>query len=284
MNSPSERGSVRQEILSENPVTPKPAASIIVTRLGEHGPEVLMMRRHKGTAFAPGAVVYPGGKLHEADQSPSLARHFAESVPQDGLNHYRVAAIREAFEETGLLLALDEAGEWVDPARQIALARELRAAVESEPARFGEMLEREHLKLPLSALDFYAHWVTPQPLPRRYDTHFFWVAAPPGQVIAADGREAVSAAWVAPAQVLSDNAEGTPFLMLPTRLTLERLAASFGRDEAANLDGEPPMKITPTVVVIDGDVFVEIPEEAGYGVTRVPRTDMAEHLAGMLPD
>lgn len=284
MSPPSGNVPDRQEILSDDPVTPKPAASIIVTRQGMRGPEVLMMRRHKGTAFAPGAVVYPGGKLHPADRAESLKPQFAEPIPVDNLNPMRVAAIREAFEETGLLLALDETGDWVSPKRQIRLAGELRAAVEAEPPRFGDMLRRERLKLPLNALHFYAHWETPQPLPRRFDTHFFCVAAPPGQQIAADGREAVSAAWVKPSEILAENAEGSPFLMLPTRLTLARIAASLDGNGMADEPAAAIMKITPRVVVIDGDIFVEIPEQAGYGVTRVPRADMAEHLAGMLPD
>ncbi len=177
---------------------PKPASTVLIVR---DAPtlEVLMVRRSAGMAFGASAWVFPGGKVAPADSDPAW-----DELSDGTYDHYarslRIAAAREVFEESGLLLATRDGAE-VDAAGSAAFDSQ-RAAVEADPNTFIALVREAGLRLTLDRLIPFAHWITPSFEPRRFDTHFFLVHAPAGQVVRHDGREAVDHEWVSPASLL----------------------------------------------------------------------------------
>ncbi|PWC33898.1 NUDIX domain-containing protein [Azospirillum sp. TSO35-2] len=239
------------------PVPPQPAATLILLRDGAEGLELLMIERHAGLRFAPGATVFPGGRLEPADQDPGWRAHWPGAEPPADLAH-RVAAVRETFEECGLLLTRDPP----DPARVAAL----RAAL-ADGVGFGLALARLGLAPALDRPAALARWVTPETLPRRFDALFFLAPAPEGQVPLCDGGEAVAALWATPAQALAEEEAGRRRLVFATRLTLLRLASC--PDVAAAMacatggNGLPEPILPRRVETPDGPVF-RIPSGCGF--------------------
>jgi len=246
--------------------TPRPAATVLIVRDGA-GLEVLMVRRSTGMAFGADAWVFPGGKVAVADADPvwddlsdGTYDHYARSL--------RIAAARETFEESGLLLATRDGADLDGEA--CSAFDNLRGEVEKEPARFIALIRDAGLRLTLDRLVPFAHWITPSFEPRRYDTHFFLVRAPSSQIVRHDGREAVDHEWVAPASLLERRTRGEAKLMFPTRLNLEVLgqAATASVAEAA---ARARRVVTVEPQVVDrgeaGQVLV-IPAEAGYSVVE----------------
>ncbi len=165
--------------MSQTPsAIPRPASTILLLRDRPSGLETFMVVRHHEIDFASGALVFPGGRMEAADGD--VARSLA---PSDPLAAFKVAAIREAFEECGVLLARAQ-GEaaFVPAARLSALDR---------AAPFADLLARERLVPALDALVPFAHWITPDFVPKRFDTHFFLALTPEDHVLAHDGRETV---------------------------------------------------------------------------------------------
>lgn len=220
--------------------------------------EVLMVRRHSAMAFGADAWVFPGGKVSAADTGP-------DAEPDA---HFRMAAARETFEETGLLLARRADGSPASVADCAGL-QSMRARVEAEPHLFLPMLKEAGLAPALDWLRPFAHWITPSFEARRFDTRFYLAAAPPEQVALHDGREAVEHAWVSPAGILAQRAAGTARLMFPTRLNVELLAACGCVDDAEVLArGRKVVPVLPQVVERDGRRWLMIPAEAGYSVVE----------------
>ena len=213
--------------------TPRPAlpsATLMLLRCARGGIEVLMLKRPARAAFG-GAWVFPGGTLDAADRDNSLYRRClgvgdahasrALSVPRDGLAYW-IAAIRETFEETGVLMAVNGCGQG---ARAAPGAR--KALIEGRAVLAG-LCRLGNWRLPARRLHYVAHWITPRAARRRFSTRFFMAAAPPGAVARADGREALIVQWFNPAQALKRNIP----LAHPTRHFLRILAAMNGLDEA----------------------------------------------------
>lgn len=240
-----------------------------------------MMERHAAMGFAAGAMVFPGGKIDESDGAPALvARDRAAESPE--LQASRRGVLRELFEEAGILLAVDGAGDAVDPGRAGEIAIGHRDDVLSNPLGFAAMLGDEDLYLVTGALVHFAHWITPEPVPRRFDTHFFAVRAPKGQTEVSDGREAVHMAWLRPRAALEMGASGDHMLMFPTKLNLERLAGSESVDEALAAAAEARVvTVMPKPLVEDGELYLTIPPDAGYGTVKIRRADIPE--AGVIP-
>jgi 8-oxo-dGTP pyrophosphatase MutT (NUDIX family) len=244
---------------------PKPAATVLIVR-DAPDLEVLMVRRSAGMAFGASAWVFPGGKVAPADADPAW-----DELSDGSYDHYqrslRIAAAREVFEESGLLLAT-RSGNELD-AEAFATFDSHRADVEAEPARFLSLVREAGLRLTLDRLVPFAHWITPSFEPRRFDTHFFLVRAPASQIVRHDGREAVDHEWVAPETLLARRRDGQAKLMFPTRLNLEVLARA-----ASAADAESQARLRTVVTVeprvedrADGKVLV-IPAEAGYGLSE----------------
>ncbi|MGH8669130.1 MAG: MBL fold metallo-hydrolase [Burkholderiales bacterium] len=209
---------------------PRPAATLILLRPGAGALETLMLQRTQGAAFLGGAYVFPGGSLDAADAAARRVVGLTEaqasqrlSLPSGGLAYY-VAAIRECFEEAGVLLALHPDGSPVAPERAAALL----------PLRdkFFQMLEQEDLYIPAGALAYYGHWVTQPGRSRRFDTRFFVALAPQGQEGAHDATEHIHQLWTTPHDALERAKRGEIELVHATRQTLLDLAR-FAQPRAA---------------------------------------------------
>lgn len=219
----------------------------------ESGIEVLMVRRAAGAVFAAGMYVFPGGRVETADGDDDVARFVTGlddaaacallGVEAGGLAHW-VAAIRECFEETGVLLA--SGGDGDEPDRLAADRR----AVHAGELSMAELCRRHGLVLDAGALRYVAHWVTPAgETSRRFDTRFFLAAAPPGQDGAHDEIELVDSRWVSPSAALAAAARGELMMMPPTISNLELVAGCSGVVEALQraADRGRPRRIEPTI-------------------------------------
>ena len=190
-----------------------------------------MLRRSSSSVFVAGAHVFPGGAVDPSDRVPTDEPFPGEDAMGSA---YRVAAIRECFEEAGILVA-ERQGSGLLSAPDSGLERRLReyrAALVHGRADFLEICRRESLEPGIGRLGYLSRWVTPEGLPRRYDTRFFVTPAPEGQVPAACERETFDAAWFQPADALAAARRGEIELVLPTIRTLEQLADC---DDAASV-------------------------------------------------
>lgn len=206
--------------------------------------KVLMLRRRRGSAFVGGKFVFPGGGVEADDAETAVEALCAELSVEDanrrlGLSRgglaYWVAAVRETFEEAGVLLArVPGAAACVDLSRPDAAERFAvhRERVDRGALGFAEFLRREGLELALGSMYYAARWITPPGLPRRYDTRFFVARLPAGQTPMHDDREAVHSEWMRPAQAIEGVAAGA-LSMLPPTLGMLRILAGFADSASA---------------------------------------------------
>ncbi len=207
---------------------PRTAATVMLVRDGTTGVEVFMLRRVASMAFAPSVWVFPGGGVDPRDDAADLpwagpsAAEWAQRLGCDeGLARSLVAAaVREVFEECGVLLAGPHADSVVADLRDPEWDVE-RAALLSREQSLAEMLLRRGLVLRSDLLAVKAHWVTPEFEPRRYDTWFFAALLPEGQIPDDDTSEADVADWVVPADLLRDYAAGSAGMLPPTIVSVE---------------------------------------------------------------
>ena len=200
----------------------RPAATLALLRDGAAGPEVLMLQRAKDAVFLGGAYVFPGGSLDPTDADPRIARRVLGGPDDDSLPYY-VAAIRECFEEAGVLLACDQDGRQIDATRAERLVRFRNES-------FVRLLEAENLYLPAGELAFIGHWITAPGRARRFDTRFFVAAAPAGQEGSHDAGETVHDVWITPREALERAGRGEIELVFATKHTLNEFKC-FGRTE-----------------------------------------------------
>jgi 8-oxo-dGTP pyrophosphatase MutT (NUDIX family) len=248
---------------ARTPAETKPAATILLLR-DQPAFEVLMVKRHHQIDFASGALVFPGGKTHAGDDDPAWADHASGwshfDAEQRGL---RIAAIREAFEEAGILLALRNDGspfaEACDPA--------VREAVDRGERPFLDVVRELGVRLSLDALTVFARWITPTMMPKRFDTWFYAVRAPEDQVAACDGRETVDAEWIAPSEVLRLAEAGERTVIFPTRMNVRLLAeANSAADAVARAQARTLVPVLPEVRSGPDGRMLVLPPDAGYGV------------------
>lgn len=250
---------------------PVPAATILIVRDAPAGLQVFMVKRHHEVDFVAGALVFPGGKAAPGDYDiEGLARRRPGAG--DVLRAFEACAIREAFEESGILFARDGRGADVDGARLAALSP-WRARLESGEAALADMLRAEELMLACDRLVPFAHWVTPRGMPRRFDTHFFLAAAPDGHTGRHDGRESVDSTWIRPGDAIADPNRWK--VVFPTRLNLMKLAKSAtAADALAAAAAAPPLTVEPWLETgADGERIVRIRDDAGYEDTRAALRD-----------
>ncbi len=242
------------------------AATVVLLRDAPTGWELLLLERHANTAFAGGAMVFPGGRVDPGDAAvagdPALATGFATLDATDAAA--RVAAARETFEEAGVVLG---AGPAIDPATRAAWRSQLNAGT----AAWGDFLAATGSHLAAADLVPFAHWVPPAaaPIARRFDTRFYLAMLPPGEAVTPDGGEAVTAHWTTPAAALGRADAGEIGLVFPTRRNLERLA------QYPTLDGlltatraRPVTRIQPAIVTRDDGNWLTIPAGCDYPVTE----------------
>jgi 8-oxo-dGTP pyrophosphatase MutT (NUDIX family) len=246
----------------------KPAATILLLR-DDPIFEVLMVKRHHQIDFASGALVFPGGKSHAGDHDPAWAGHVLGwedyDAEQRGL---RIAAIREVFEEAGILLAKRRDGA---PMSGEACPMEVRAAVDAGTTAFIDVVSGLEAWLDLSALTVFARWITPPLTPKRFDTWFYAVNAPAEQLAACDGRETVDAEWIAPAEALRLAATGERKVIFPTRMNLRLLAEASGAEDAvARAAARTLVTVQPQIQSRASGRVLVLPPHAGYGVVEEP--------------
>lgn len=240
---------------------PRPAATAILLRDSAAGPETLLLRRHRSSAFVPGAYVFPGGRVDAEDSAAALADR-ADIVPGEPAPSYWFAAVREVFEETGVLLAVNAAGQpAADATADSALAR-WRERLLVDQATLLELLADARLTATLGALVYCAHWITPVAEPRRYDTRFFLAPLPDGSTATADGREMSDAIWLTPDRALQRFDDGRLPMVFPTVRTLESLVG-FGsvHDILASFRGRPVRSVLPRLVHTERGIGIEVDEE-----------------------
>jgi 8-oxo-dGTP pyrophosphatase MutT (NUDIX family) len=254
-------------------VAPMRAATLLLLRDGADGLEVLMIRRAEASSFAAGALVFPGGALQVEDAATALgARCRGLAALGPDLAAYAIAAIRESFEEAGILLARRaDAAAPVGGAAHRALVERYQASVAAEAAAWLAMILAEDLTLDGDLLVPFAHWITPAERPKRFDTRFFVAPAPADQVAAQDRREAVDAIWLRPADAVAGADDGRYRVVFATRMNLLRLAASATVSDAlAAARVAPIVTVTPRFEARAEGAVLCIPLEAGYGVDVVP--------------
>ena len=229
-----------------------------------------MVERHREIEFASGALVFPGGKVDAEDSDPGWAERAAAAPPPPGRALY-VAAGRETFEEAGLMLARYRGAEEIvdaNAADRLVSAHRLRL-LKSETT-FLDIVRGEDLVLAADLMLPFAHWITPERVPKRFDTHFFLVAAPVSQLGAHDGAESVEGLWIAPQQALAEAQAGARTLVFATRMNLARLARYRTVAEAvAATRARPVVTVMPRVKHTPEGRWLQIPAEADYGVTEV---------------
>jgi len=239
--------------MSSPNVTPRPAATLILLRDASAGLEVLLAKRTHLANFAGGAYVFPGGAVDRADAAPELAAlasgiDDAEASKRLGIEEgglgYWIAAIRECFEEAGLLFAHADDDELIDidghAGPRFASARKALAAGE---ASLLHLLQSHDLRLAADRLHYFSHWITQAGRPRRYDTRFFLARAPDRQTPSHDGEELVNHLWIRPGEALERGSRGELNLMFPTLKTLESLSTL--NDVAAALEYARTLRVRP---------------------------------------
>jgi 8-oxo-dGTP pyrophosphatase MutT (NUDIX family) len=244
----------------------KPAATILLLR-DQPSFEVLMVKRHHQIDFASGALVFPGGKSHAGDHDAAWSEHvlgWADfDADQRGL---RIAAIREVFEEAGILLARRRNGA---PIGGEACPMDVRQAVDAGTTHFLDVVRDLEARLDLSMLTTFARWITPPLTPKRFDTWFYVVKAPDDQLAACDGRETVDAEWIAPSEALRLAEAGERKVIFPTRMNLKLLAeASDAADAVARAQARDLVTVQPQIQERPHGRVLVLPPDAGYGVVE----------------
>jgi len=220
--------------MSEHLVEPRPAATLILVRDGADGLEVLLAKRTHLANFAGGAYVFPGGAVDATDNAPELAALASGiddvqaserlGIEQGGMGYW-IAAIRECFEEAGLLFAHGSDGELIGIEADVTQEYgELRKSLAAGQTTLLELLRIHNLRLAADRLHYFGHWITQVGRPRRYTTRFFLAQAPALQTPSHDGEELVNHLWIHPAEAIDRNRGGDINLMFPTLKTLESLA------------------------------------------------------------
>ena len=224
---------------SRPPAVPRHAATVILLREERGAIEVLLTRRHEQMAFMGGMWVFPGGALCPADTS-SAALALIRGPEKLGCERFldlqnqplspalclglAMAACRETFEETGILLATAADGHDVGDGL-LERMRERRHAIVSQPELFATLLAEQQLRLDAAELLYWAHWITPSAVAKRFDTRFFVARLPPKQVPAIDAIEATQMAWMTPAAAITAARDDAMTLSPPTLFTLMEIDA-----------------------------------------------------------
>ncbi|MBF6063944.1 NUDIX hydrolase [Nocardia terpenica] len=250
------------------PAVPKDASTVILVRDSANGPEVFLQRRVQAMAFAAGMTVFPGGGVDPTDAQAEIGwsgpgpawwgERFA--VAPERAQALVCAAVRETFEECGVLLAGPTADTVVSDTAAYRAARE---QLERRELSLGEFLARERLVLRADLLRPWANWITPLVEPRRYDTRFFVAVLPDGQRADGATSEAHEVAWRTPAQALDRWRAGLDVLLPPTWSQL--IALGEFASTAAILAAAPPLDpIQPDPIVVDGAKRLQFPNYTRY--------------------
>ncbi|MSO58714.1 MAG: NUDIX hydrolase [Ilumatobacteraceae bacterium] len=280
MSMPRSSGPGKDEPFDPLTVPISPAATVLLVRDDETGLDVFMLRRTFSAAFASGMYVFPGGRVDDSDFHDELGEvcdgltdEHASSllqIPRNGLSYW-VAAIRECFEEAGVLLARHaDSGDVVrfDTPEVIERFERARHLVHEGQLSLAQLCRQENLRLTTDAIHYVSHWITPAGERRRFDTRFFVARAPQAQEPLHDDGETIESLWVKPHEALSRFAAGDLQMLPPTISSLEFLLDSTTADDAldaARKVGVPPVIEPRLRLNSDGKVIaVVMPGESGY--------------------
>jgi 8-oxo-dGTP pyrophosphatase MutT (NUDIX family) len=266
-------------------VAARDAATVMLVRDAQTsgGPalEVCMLRRHLNSDFVGGAYVFPGGKVDDADRTAGaeeacVGRSDAVASDMLGIDSgglaFWVGALRECFEEAGVLLAyprgVEPGGALVDvsdPELRHRLAA-LRVELNAGTVNFLDAVRSENLCLAVDRVHYFSHWITPEPAPKRYDTRFFVTALPPGQIPVHDDHETTDTVWVQPSEALARAAAGEFDIIFPTIKNLEAISRFTTSIEllAAAAAVERVPTVLPRVVADERGFRILLPGDPGY--------------------
>ena len=252
------------------PAPLRPAATVLLLRDGPQGIEVLMTRRSMTASFAPGAYVFPGGVIDAAD---AQAHSMAQRRPMQSDLHLTqaIAAIRESFEELGILFARHADGRWADNTDIAQIDRK---------APFAPQCQAKGLTLAADQVFVLAHWITDRDLPRRFDVPFLVARMPEGQTPVADESEQFEPVWVRPQDALTRHEAGDFFMVYPTIRTLERLKAFASVDavlQACAVNDEPLWTSCPRAGWLAGNDARYMEHEAPFGELALVTPDGQIH-------
>lgn len=214
--------------MTGEPPEPRPSATVVVIRQGDDKPEILMVKRNSRSAFAA-AYAFPGGVLEDCDRLvyehclkvPAAKANQMLRLASDGLEYFS-AAVRELFEETGILLAAGNASENLQSIRQ---------QLNSGQLLWSKAVREYGFKMDCDKLHYFAHWVTPLSEPRRFTTRFFLAVLPAGQIAEHDGQELIDSCWMTADAVLASAKAGDMQLIYPTYATLRDIRPLSTTDE-----------------------------------------------------
>lgn len=259
----------------KTPVAARPAATILLVRDGAEGIEVFMVKRHHQIDFVAGALVFPGGRVDEGDSEAALRDHADGGHDwTEPMRALGAAAIREAFEESGILIARDvDTGELVT-AERLERLDPFRHALEKREVCLSELLRRERLRLAYDRLVPFAHWITPENMPKRFDTHFFLAESPLGHEGRHDGRESVDSIWITPESAIANRKKWN--VIFPTKANLMKLAESKTvADALVRAKAHKPLPVTPWLEQGPNGQTLRIRDDAGYTQTTANMRDEA---------
>lgn len=231
------------------------------------------MRRSRRSGFVPGAWVFPGGRVDRSDATPEAIDLLADLTEEAAAERlglaggdppaiaYYLAALREAFEETGILVGERADGSPPPTAVADAAVNAVREELMQDRIDFAQTLSALGCRVDGDRVEYIAHWITPTPEPRRYDTRFFAAKVPEGAEAIVDPREMTEALWLAPSAALQRCDDGRLPMVFPTIKTLEQLSG-YDRADAAlhGIGGEAVRTILPTLVVTPTGIGLEIDE------------------------
>jgi len=254
--------------IPDPPAVPRDSATVIVVRDGAEGIEVFMLERHLNSDFAGGAYVFPGGTIDERDLDPAAATYLDGpaagdaatliDAPHERALAFHLCAIRETFEEAGILLARKDGA----PIKLTGDERyaERRRVLCDRSGSLAAFATEFGVRFAGDLLHYFSRWVTPAFSPKRYDARFFVAEMPEGQEPLHDDVETTASTWIRPADAIAQAREGLFSIIFPTRKTLEQLAVFDDSNELiASTFGKKIEAILPTVVIADGQAKVVLP-------------------------
>jgi len=264
--------------------TPKKAATVILLReMKPEGFEVFLLKRHEKNSFMGGNFVYPGGRVDREDGSMEICalckgvspeeahQRFGGTLSTDESLAHWVAAVRELFEEAGVLLAYDRTGKLIhheDPGERekASLYRDL---IHKGKTDICQMAQEEKIFLALDQLHYYAHWITPEARPERFDTRFFLACHPQGQEATYDRKETTLGVWLTPKQALEANLNRNGALSPPTLKTLEDLSRFRNIPEVFQALRKTEIRpILPVLTEVQNETVLVFPWDPDYGIFK----------------
>ena len=261
-------------------VIPKKATTVILLKDKEpEGFEVFLLKRHEKSSFMGGNFVYPGGRVDRDDgslESCSLSKGItfeeAQKIlggitsPEEGFAYW-IAGIRELFEEAGVLLAYDQKGnlfQFKNRDEQEKFSN-YRVLLQKGGITICQIAQEEKLLFALDQLHYYAHWITPEARPERFDTRFFLAHYPLGQEASHDQKETTAGIWIIPRKALEENLKGEVILSPPTLKTLEDLSRFKTIDEVfTSLRNREFQPILPILTKISSGPIIIFPWDPEY--------------------